>query len=127
MQNNLGYTKRLFILPFDHRASFAKIFGFAIENITQQQKEYMKQTKKLIYEAFKKAISQGISKEEAAILVDEEYGDEILKDAKIQGFTAILTTEKSGSTTFDFEYGENFTQHIEKYKPIFAKASKTSL
>lgn len=120
MVNNLGYNNSLFILPFDHRASFAKMFGFT--NLTSEEKNHIVSAKKLIYEAFKKAISQNVPKDQAAILVDEEYGDEILKDARAQGFITLLTTEKSGEEIFSFEYGEKFAEHIEKYKPTFAKA-----
>ena len=130
MTNSLGYTNNLFILPFDHRASFAKMFGFT--NITSEEKNYIISAKKLIYEAFKDAISRDIPKDQSAILVDEEYGDEILKDAKTQNIATILTTEKSGLASlklgrsgqegFSFEYGEKFAEHIEKYKPTFAKA-----
>ncbi len=117
---HFGYTKRLFILPFDHRASFAKMFGFV--NLSKEEKDYIVSAKQIIYEAFQKSISYGISKNESAVLVDEEYGDAILKDALNKGFTTILTTEKSGNPTFDFEYGEDFSKHIEKYNPTFAKA-----
>lgn len=120
MNTNLGYAKNLFILPFDHRSSFAKMFGFV--NLSQKEKDYISSAKFIIYEAFKKAITQGVSKDESAILVDEEYGDKVLKEAKNQGFTTILTTERSGMSTFDFEYGESFGSHIEKYKPTFVKA-----
>lgn len=120
MFNNLGYNKNLFILPFDHRASFAKMFGFT--NLNSEEKNYIIFAKKLIYEAFKKAISQSVQKDQSAILVDEEYGSEVLKDAMIQKFTTLLTTEKSGQEGFNFEYGEKFAEHIEKYKPTFAKA-----
>ncbi len=120
MANNLGYTKNLFILPFDHRASFAKMFGFT--NLTSEEKNYIISVKQLIYEAFRNAVAQNVPKDQAAILIDEEYGDKILKDAKVLGFTTLLTTEKSGQEIFDFEYGEKFAEHIEKYKPIFAKA-----
>lgn len=120
MENNLGYNKNLFILPFDHRSSFAKMFGF--KNLTSEEKDYIRSAKKLIYEAFKKATSQSVPSNQAAILVDEEYGDEILKDAIAQGFTTLLTIEKSGQEGFDFEYGEEFAQHIEKYNPTFTKA-----
>lgn len=112
MQNNLGYTKNLFILPFDHRGSFEKEF----------KKETISNLKQIIYEAFQKAIINGIPKEYAAILVDEEYGDTILKDAKREGFTMLLTTEKSGQKEFAFEYGNDFGSHIEKYNPTFVKA-----
>lgn len=122
MQDNLGYTKRLFILPFDHRASFAKMLGFDGKNLTQEQKTTIRLNKEIIYEAFKKSLSNGISKEEAAILVDEEYGDKIIQDAINQNYNIILTTEKSGQDLFDFEYKEKFGEHIEKYKPTFTKA-----
>lgn len=113
MINNLGYTKPLFILPFDHRSSFEKIFSTKNDIIA---------AKWIIYEAFKKAVESGILKQEAAILVDEQFGDKILRDAKRKGFTTLLTTEKSGQKEFDFEYGSKFAKHIEKYQPTFVKA-----
>ena len=100
MKTVIGYSKNLFILPFDHRSSFAKMFGFS--NLSKQEKNYIISAKQIIFEAFKKAVSDGIPKEESAILADEEYGEKILKDAIKQGFTVILTTEKSGADTFDF-------------------------
>lgn len=107
MITNLGYTKKLFILPFDHRNTFEKA-GF--EDISDQ--------KQIIYEAFKKSVD---TVENGAILVDEQYGDEILKDAKQNGYTILLTVEKSGQEDFIFEYGEDFASHIEKYNPDFTK------
>jgi len=122
MINNLGYQKNLFILPFDHRSSFAKLFGFTGENLAPEQKETITGAKEIIYEAFKKAVEQGIPKDQAAILVDEEYGNNIIKDAIKNNFSVILTTEKSGQEEFSFEYGDDFAQHIEKYKPAIVKA-----
>lgn len=122
MFNNLGYNKKLFILPFDHRSSFIKLFGFINPELASKEKETITQAKEIIYEAFKKAILEGIPKEEAAILVDEEYGDKIIKDAVGQKYNVILTTEKSGQKEFSFEYGDDFGKHIEKYQPVFVKA-----
>lgn len=122
MFNNLGYKNNLFILPFDHRASFAKMLGFDEKNLTEEQKTNIKFNKEIIYEAFKKTVSENIPKEQAAILVDEEYGDRILLDARNQNYNIILTVEKSGQKEFTFEYGADFKNHIEKYQPTFAKA-----
>ncbi len=122
MFNNLGYKKNLFILPFDHRSSFAKLFGFDILNLTPKEKEAIVLTKEIIYEAFKKSVSESISKEQAAILVDEEYSDKIILDAINKNYNVILTTEKSGEKEFTFEYGDEFGKHIEKYSPKFVKA-----
>ncbi len=112
--NNLGYTKNLFILPFDHRGTFEKA-GFSAKGETGKDISSIKQ---IIYEAFKKSLD---TVENGAILVDEQYGDAILKDAKEKGYTILLTIEKSGEEDFVFEYSEDFRSHIQKYEPNFAK------
>lgn len=122
MFSNLGYTKNLFILPFDHRSSFVKdMFGIQDQNLTAQETQIIISEKETIYEGFKKAV-EDVPKRETAILVDEQFGDRILRDARSRGFTTCLTTEKSGQREFTFEYNGEFSKHIEKYKPTFAKA-----
>ena len=122
MFNNLGYKKNLFILPFDHRSSFAKLFGFTNAELSLEEKEIITKAKEIIYMAFEKAVSAGISKEQAAILIDEEYGDKIIRDAINKNYNVILTIEKSGQKEFTFEYGDEFGKHIEQYAPHFVKA-----
>jgi len=123
MITHLGYTKNLFILPFDHRTSFVKdVFGFTNLELTSQQTQKIIDAKETIYQAFKKAAEEYIPTGEAAILVDEQFGDKILLDAKRQDFIILLTIEKSGQKEFTFEYGKEFPKHIEKYQPTFAKA-----
>lgn len=120
--DNLGYNKLLFILPFDHRSTFAKgMFGVSEENLTEEIVQNIKREKQIIYTAFKKAIEKDVPKDSAAILVDEQFGDKVLKDAMENGYVTILTTEKSGQSEFDFEYGDEFPEHIEKYDPTFVK------
>ena len=122
MFNSLGYKKNLFILPFDHRSSFAKLFGFTNEELSNDEKNIIIAAKEAIFAAFEKAILNGIPKEQAAILIDEEYGDKIICDALNKKYNVILTVEKSGQKEFTFEYGDEFGKHIEKYKPTFVKA-----
>jgi len=123
MLNKLGYNKLLFILPFDHRSSFTKnLFGIDEKQLTTEQEKKVSELKELIYEGFKKAVNEGINKEYAAILVDEKFGDKILRDARNSGYITLLTTEKSGQKEFALEYGDDFPAHIEKYKPSFIKA-----
>jgi len=122
MSNDLGYQKNLYILPFDHRASFAKLLGFTNPNFSPEEKQAITLAKEIIYSAFKKAVEREVPKGNAAILIDEEYGDKIIQDAKNNNYDVILTTEKSGQDEFAFEYADAFAQHIEKYKPNFVKA-----
>jgi myo-inositol catabolism protein IolC len=118
-----GYNKPLYVLPFDHRASFAKgLYNCPEALLTDLQKDGIVEAKKIIYDAFKKAVKEKIPKEQAAILVDEEFGTEILQDAARNGFNFCLSTEKSGKEEFDLEYGLEFKEHIEKFNPTFVKA-----
>ena len=67
------------------------------------------------------AVGAGVPKEKAGILVDEQFGGAILRQAKADGFTIACPAEKSGQDEFDFEYGEDFPNHIEAFQPTFCK------
>lgn len=119
---DVGYTNPLFILPFDHRGSFLELFGYAAPLAPEQEKS-VREAKWIIYEGFKSAVSENAPpKAHAAILVDEQFGDAVLRAARDAGYITILATEKSGQDEFNFEYGERFGEHIEKYEPAFVKA-----
>lgn len=121
---SLGYTKPLFILPFDHRSSFIKkMFSIEGRKPSADETKLIASYKQIIYDGFKLAVAGGgVPKESAAILTDEQFGDAVLKDAAKAGYTFCLATEKSGSDEFDFEYGIEFASHIEKYQPTIVKA-----
>lgn len=115
--------KQLYILPFDHRASFFRdLFGWK-EPLTKAQHNKVKEAKQIIWYAFVRSWAKyaGICNGDLGILVDEEFGTDILKAAKKLGAVRILTTEKSGQKVFDFEFGQKFGQHILKFKPEYAK------
>lgn len=119
---SLGYDRPLYILPFDHRHSFqTKLFGW-MGDLTADQKAQIAAAKQVIYDGFKTAIRLGMPEEKAAILTDEEFGAAILLDARASGYTTACAVEKSGRAEFDFEYGEDFAAHIERFQPVFAKA-----
>jgi len=116
-----GFDQPLYILPFDHRGSFeTKMFGWH-EPLTQQQTDKIAAAKRVIFDGFQKAIADGVPKEKAAILVDEQFGAAILRDARDEGFHFAMAAEKSGQEEFDFQYGEDFAEHIEAFKPTFSK------
>jgi myo-inositol catabolism protein IolC len=116
-----GYDRPLYILPFDHRGSFeTKMFGWH-ESLTAEQTAAIAAAKQVIYDGFKDAIAAGVPKKDAAILVDEQFGAAILRDAAKDGFHFACPAEKSGQEEFDFQYGEDFAAHIETFHPTFCK------
>jgi len=119
---SLGYDKPLYILPFDHRHSFqTKLFAWDAD-LTPDQTAQVVEAKRVIYDGFKEAIRFGAPKEKAGILTDEQFGAGVLLDAKALGYSTACAVEKSGRAEFDFEYGEDFAAHLEKFRPSFAKA-----
>lgn len=118
----LGYKKPLYILPFDHRNTFAEhMFNLKKgDALSPEQINLVKEFKMLIYKGFKDSLEKLIPTDFGAILCDEEYGSEVLLDARNNGFVTILTIEKSGESEFKFAY-DNFQEHIEKFKPVLTK------
>jgi 5-dehydro-2-deoxygluconokinase len=116
-----GYDRDLYIQPFDHRGSFqTKMFGWK-PPLSAAQTAEIAAAKQVIYEGFKAAVAAGVPKEKAGILVDEQFGAAILRDALAAGFITAAPAEKSGQDEFDFEYGADFAGHIEAFKPTFCK------
>jgi len=113
---------RFYILPFDHRRSFARMFGFDEKTLDAAAREKLIDYKHLVFEGLLKAIEIGVPKVWTAILVDEKFGSHIHEEARALGITRLLTVEKSGQEEFDFEYGNDFGAHIEKLKPDYVKA-----
>ncbi len=116
----LGYDRPLYILAFDHRGSFKKVFGLS-GDVSPEERERLSDGKMLIYEGVQQALADGAPREATGILVDEEFGADILRRAKKDGVLFAMPAEKSGQDEFDFEYGEDFGAHIEEFDPTFLK------
>jgi myo-inositol catabolism protein IolC len=118
---SIGFDKPLYILPFDHRGSFqAQMFGWK-GALTPEQTVQIAATKQVIYDGFKAAVAGGVPRGKAGILVDEQFGAAILRDAAAHGYLTSCPAEKSGQEGFDFQYGEEFDKHIEAFHPTFCK------
>src|SRR2546423_349356 len=112
---------KLFILAFDHRGSFQKkMFGIQGDPDDEQTRT-ISDAKRLIYEGLIKATEQGAPAEAIGCLVDEQFGGDFAPEAKQRGFKLAMPVEKSGQDEFDFQYGDQFGEHIEKFDPDFSK------
>lgn len=118
---DVGYEKDLLILPFDHRGSLLKkLFGIEGRQPNKSEAKEYSSLKLMVYEGFLASLEMGVPKENAAVLVDEQFGSVILEDAKKRGIMTAMPTEKSGQDEFNFEY-EDFASHIMSFDPTFVK------
>lgn len=118
---SIGYDKPIYILAFDHRSSFQKMLGITNKQPSQEEIERTQDAKALIFEGFQSALAKGVAKENAGVLTDEQYGSEVARKAKADSVILAMPVEKSGQDEFDFEYGEQFGEHIEDFDPDFSK------
>ena len=116
-----GYREPLYLLPFDHRHSYITGMCHLTPPLTAQGRAAVSDSKRVIFEGFQEAVAHGVPKARAGILVDEEFGAAILRDAVRDGYVTALSTEISGSPEFQFEYGADFPRHIADFTPTFAK------
>jgi myo-inositol catabolism protein IolC len=117
----LGYDGKLYILAFDHRGSFQKKWFGLGDDITQEDTDRITDAKTLIYEGLELALGQGADASITGALVDEQFGGNVPQRAKDHGIKLAMPVEKSGQNEFDFQYGDDFGAHIEKFDPDSSK------
>jgi myo-inositol catabolism protein IolC len=117
----LGYEHKLYILAFDHRGSFQKKF-FGIQGEPDpEQTAIIADAKHLIFEGMLQAIGVGANPQVTGVLVDEQFGSTVPEEAPARGLKLAMPAERSGQSTFDFQYGEDFGKHITRFNPDFTK------
>ncbi len=116
-----GYDQKLYILAFDHRGSFQKKF-FGIEGDPDgEQTAMIADAKHLIFEGLAQAVTAGADPAVTGVLVDEQFGSTVPQEAREKGLKLAMPAERSGQSMFDFQYGDDFAAHIEKFDPDFTK------
>jgi myo-inositol catabolism protein IolC len=115
------YALPLYLLAFDHRSSFESgLFG-AKPPFSAEVHDGIAKAKQIIFEANQLAIKTGAPREQSGILVDEEFGSSVARQAAEAGVPLAMPVERSGQPEFDFQYGDDFGKHIESFDPTFVK------
>jgi myo-inositol catabolism protein IolC len=117
----LGYDQKLYILAFDHRGSFQKKF-FGIQGEPDaEQTAIIADAKHLIFEGMLQAVGSGADASATGVLVNEQFGSTVPEEARQRGLKLAMPAERSGQNMFDFQYGDEFGEHIERFDPDFTK------
>ena len=117
----LGYDKPLYLLAFDHRGSFEHDLFGASEPVSAQVRDGIIGVKQVIFDAHRQAVAAGAPAAACGVLVDEEFGADVARQAKTAGVPLAMPVERSGKDEFEFEYGADFGAHIEAFDPTFSK------
>jgi myo-inositol catabolism protein IolC len=111
----------LFIVAFDHRGSYESgLYGIKGAP-SPTDLDRLEQGKQVIYDGFREALQRRAGAGAAGVLVDEELGAEIARDARRAGTILAMPAEESGQDEFQLQYGDDFGAHIAAFDPDFVK------
>jgi myo-inositol catabolism protein IolC len=111
----------VYMLAFDHRSSFSRDLLGITGTLTEGDVRRVEDLKHVIYEGFSAVLADGVDRGSAGLLVDEQFGAGIARDARARGVQLAMPVEMSGRAEFDFEFGDRFGDHIERFDPTYAK------
>lgn len=111
----------LFILAMDQRDSFERTLFDVTGNPDAQQLARMRAAKSLIFAAAARVAGTQPPGSHLGVLVDEQLGADVAREARPAGFELAMPVEVSGSSRLEFEYGEHFGEHIEAFDPDWVK------
>ena len=121
---NLGTGLRamLWTLAVDHRDSFRRGFLGVRGAGKAEDAATARRAKGLVLEALLLAREHGIADGEPAILVDEEYGADVIARARAEELTVVVPVEASGRAELAFEHGDlGWAAAIERVDPSYVK------
>jgi myo-inositol catabolism protein IolC len=84
-------------------------------------RERVCQTKRLAFAGFRHAIGNGVDRQEVGVLVDEEYGAEIARQAAAEGILLSVPMERADCDVLELEYGDHALEHVKAISPDLPK------
>jgi len=114
-------ARPLFILAMDQRDSFQRtLFGITGQP-SDEQLARMRDAKSLIFAGARRVAGTQPPGSRLGVLVDEELGAAVAREARPAGFELAMPVEVSGAGQLAFEYGDQFGEHIEAFDPDWVK------
>ena len=120
---NIGYNRPLYLLPFDHRHSYVTGMFHVNPPLTVEATRSRRRQQA----GHLRRVPPSARTQKCRSLPPPSWStrSSALTSSAMQsgsGYVTALSTEKSGSDEFEFEYGAAFAEHIEAFGPTFAKA-----
>lgn len=110
---------RLYMLAFEHRSTFRKLVFGHTDPLSSAEREHLIALKRIIFQGVRQAAT--VAPEGLAISVDDEYGEEIHREAHRLGILTALPIERSGRAVFEFEHAD-WQERLRFIRPHYAKA-----
>ena len=110
---------KLYFIAFDHRGFFRRELVGADGALSDEQRETIQDAKRLILEGVRLAAAS--TPEGLGILVDDEFGAELVAPARELGILVAMPAERSDREIFEFNHGDRFGEEILAADPDITK------
>lgn len=106
------------MLAFDHRQVLRDMLGAPGET-DEQAYARLSDGKLLVAEAAAQLAASGSGG--IGLLIDEEYGADAARYASERGVTLAMPVEASRTKILEYQYGEEYPQHVDAFRPEIVK------
>jgi len=105
----------------DHRESFGTTLFYVKDDApTASQRASMAQAKSLIYRGLTQAAPR-LRRGRAGVLVDEQYGQDVVDEAMRDPIVLAIPVEASGHKWFALQWPESWLDHVHRINPDYVK------
>jgi myo-inositol catabolism protein IolC len=111
---------QIFALAFDHRNSLRRDFMHLAGQPTPEQRATMVAAKGVVADALIAAAPQ-VSPGRAVLLIDHEYGGQLVSEAQARGIRVAMAVEESGQAELRYLCGGHPDRIITAYRPDYVK------
>ena len=118
----LGYDGKLYILAFDHRGSFQKkLFGIEGDPTPEQTDDDLRRQAPDLRGACRRPSSAASTPPPPACWSTSSSAPTSPSRPRSAASSSRCRSRRAGQNEFDFQYGEDFGDHIEQFDPDFSK------
>jgi myo-inositol catabolism protein IolC len=114
-------TPHLFILAFDHRASFLRSFFGVTSEPSEAERERASRAKDVIWSGLERALDEGdVDPSTVGVLADATYARRVIDEARARGIRYAIPLEESGGDELALETSA-WRERLAELDPTWAK------
>lgn len=111
----------LYLFAMDQRGWLERAIGEVIPGSPHEVGRLVQQTKDLCFAGLRRAVEDGVPAGTAGVLVDEQYGLDIARQAKEAGMVLAVPMERADCDVLELEYGDAAMDHVRRVTPDLPK------
>lgn len=111
----------LYLFAMDQRGWLEREIARLLPGTAREVGDRVRRAKMLSFAGLRSAIGNGVDLKDSGVLVDEEYGADIARQAAAEGITLSVPMERADCEVLELEYGDQALEHLKVVSPDLPK------